>query len=168
MQTNFISEQYTAITRDLDRLATLIRRACPIATPVSRPSHPRPKAPKASLQPTLLSWNKPGWVHKLKSALPKAIYELLELAYSVVAYRQLKTAAAEFKPDFIYERYNLFLLSGACSNEIWGFPLLLEVNSPLAYERSQQRWAFPKAIGKLREHLKDYLTHSSTNDSGTT
>ena len=26
MQTNFISEQYTAITRDLDRLATLIRR----------------------------------------------------------------------------------------------------------------------------------------------
>lgn len=80
---------------------------------------------------------KVGWVHKLKSALPKAIYELLELAYSVVAYRQLKTAAAEFKPDFIYERYNLFLLSGSMLKRHLGVPLLLEVNSPLVYERSQ-------------------------------
>ena len=80
---------------------------------------------------------KVGWVHKLKSALPKAIYELLELAYSVVAYRQLKTAAAEFKPDFIYERYNLFLLSGSMLKRNLGIPLLLEVNSPLVYERSQ-------------------------------
>lgn len=80
---------------------------------------------------------KVGWVHKLKSALPNAIYELLELAYSVVAYRQLKAAAAEFKPDFIYERYNLFLLSGALLKRNLEMPLLLEVNSPLVYERSQ-------------------------------
>lgn len=80
---------------------------------------------------------KVGWVHKLKGALPKALYELLELAYSVVAYRQLKAAAAEFKPDFIYERYNLFLLSGSMLKRHLGIPLLLEVNSPLVYERSQ-------------------------------
>lgn len=80
---------------------------------------------------------KVGWVHKLKNSLPKAVYELLELAYTLVAYRQLKGAASEFKPDFIYERYNLFLLAGSLLKRKLGVPLLLEVNSPLVYERSQ-------------------------------
>ena len=76
-----------------------------------------------------------GWIHKLKAALPKAVYELLELAYSLVAYRQLVQAAHDFKPDFIYERYNLFLLSGTLLKRKLGIPLLLEVNSPLVDER---------------------------------
>lgn len=78
-----------------------------------------------------------GWVHKLKALLPKALYELLEFAYSVVAYRRLLAAAKEFKPDFIYERYNLFLLSGALLRWKLNIPLLLEVNSPLVFERSK-------------------------------
>src|ERR1035438_2492939 len=53
-----------------------------------------------------------GWVQRLKTHLPKAIYELLELAYSRVAYSRLARAAHEFRPDFIYERHNLFLLAG--------------------------------------------------------
>ena len=76
-----------------------------------------------------------GWVHRLKAALPKAVYELLELAYSLVAYRQLVKAAKDFQPDFIYERYNLFLLSGTLLKRKLGLPLLLEVNSPLVEER---------------------------------
>jgi len=76
-----------------------------------------------------------GWVHRLKAALPKAVYELLELAYSLLAYRQLVQAAKDFKPDFIYERYNLFLLSGTLLRRKLGLPLLLEVNSPLVDER---------------------------------
>lgn len=76
-----------------------------------------------------------GWVHRLKAALPKAVYELLELAYSLVAYRQLVQAAKDFQPDFIYERYNLFLLSGTLLKRKLGLPLLLEVNSPLVDER---------------------------------
>jgi glycosyltransferase involved in cell wall biosynthesis len=76
-----------------------------------------------------------GWVHRLKAALPKAVYELLELAYSLVAYRQLVQAAKDFKPDFIYERYNLFLLSGSMLKHKLGIPLLLEVNAPLVDER---------------------------------
>ncbi len=79
---------------------------------------------------------KAGWVHGLKGALPKALYELLELGYSLLAYRKLLAAAREFKPDFIYERYNLFLLSGGMLRHKLGIPLLLEVNSPLVYERS--------------------------------
>ncbi len=94
-------------------------------------------------------------VHKLKAALPKALYELLELAYSFVAYRRLLKAAREFKPDFIYERYNLFLLAGAMLKCKLGLPLLLEVNAPLAEERGRHggglglpwlaRWAEARA-----------------------
>jgi glycosyltransferase involved in cell wall biosynthesis len=77
-----------------------------------------------------------AWVHGLKEMLPRAVYELLELAYSVVAYRRLKREAQAFKPDFVYERYNLFLLAGAFLKRKLGIPLLLEVNSPLVHERS--------------------------------
>lgn len=77
------------------------------------------------------------WVHKLKAVLPKSLYELLELAYSIVAYRRLAAAAREFRPDFIYERYNLFLLAGGMLRKKLRIPLLLEVNSPLADERGR-------------------------------
>ena len=76
-----------------------------------------------------------GWVQRLKAALPGAVYELLELAYSLLAYRQLLVATRDFKPDFIYERYNLYLLSGVLLKRKLGVPLLLEVNSPLVHER---------------------------------
>ena len=80
---------------------------------------------------------KVGWVHRLRDNLPKAIYELLELAYSLVAYKRLVHAAKTFKPDVIYERYNLFLLAGIMLKRKTGLPLLLEVNAPLAFERGQ-------------------------------
>ncbi|HEY9209573.1 glycosyltransferase family 4 protein [Acidovorax sp.] len=96
-----------------------------------------------------------GWVHRLKAMLPKAIYELMELTYSLVAYRKLMAAAREFRPDVIYERYNLFLLAGLMARRRLGVPLLLEVNAPLVLERSQHsgglvlqklaRWAEGKA-----------------------
>lgn len=77
------------------------------------------------------------WVHRLKAILPKAFYELLELAYSLIAYRRLLKAARTFRPDFIYERYNLYLLAGSMAKRKLGIPLLLEVNAPLAEERSR-------------------------------
>ena len=96
-----------------------------------------------------------SWVHRLKAALPNALYELLELAYSLHAYRKLAAAAREFQPDVIYERYNLYLLAGSMLKKRLGIPLLLEVNSPLVFERSQHsgglalpwlaRWAEGKA-----------------------
>lgn len=77
-----------------------------------------------------------GWVSRLKSALPKAVYEILEMAYSIVAYRKLAAAIREFQPDVIYERYNLFLFAGIWAKRRFKLPLLLEVNAPLAEERS--------------------------------
>ena len=78
-----------------------------------------------------------GWVKRLRDALPKAAYELLELGYSAVAYRRLAVAARVFKPDVLYERYNLYLLAGTLLRWRLGIPMLLEVNAPLVDERGR-------------------------------
>lgn len=76
-----------------------------------------------------------GWVGRLKKALPGAVYELAEAAYAWVAYRRLRRAIAEFRPDVIYERYALYQPAGVWASRRTGIPLLLEVNAPYAIAR---------------------------------
>lgn len=78
-----------------------------------------------------------GWVGRLKSSLPKALYEMLEMGYSVLAYARLADAIREFQPDALYERYNLFLFAGIWARQRFHLPLLLEVNAPIAEERAK-------------------------------
>jgi glycosyltransferase involved in cell wall biosynthesis len=78
-----------------------------------------------------------GWVRRLRHLLPGAVYELLELAYSLLAVARLRRACSDFRPDVIYERYNLFLLSGVMLKRWRRIPMLLEVNAPLAEERAR-------------------------------
>lgn len=72
----------------------------------------------------------------LRRWLPRAVYEGLELVYNLPAYVRLDAAARAFRPDVIYERYNLFLLAGLALKRRLGVPMLLEVNAPLAEERA--------------------------------
>lgn len=78
-----------------------------------------------------------GWVSKLKARLPQFIYELLEFGYAFYAFFKLLLVCLKEKPDFIYERYNLFLPSGIWVKKLTGLKLLLEVNAPLLEERSK-------------------------------
>lgn len=73
----------------------------------------------------------------VRRLLPAFAVELLELAYSIPAYRKLARAAETFAPDLLYERYNLFYLSGAWLARRRGLPFLVEVNAPLAEERAR-------------------------------
>lgn len=68
--------------------------------------------------------------------LPKPFYEAAELAYSAPAYFRLARAAATFRPDALYERYNLYYHAGARLSRARRLPFLLEVNAPLAAERA--------------------------------
>jgi glycosyltransferase involved in cell wall biosynthesis len=77
----------------------------------------------------LISW--------LKRHLPQHLYEVLEISYNVPDYLRLVRACRRVKPDFIYERYNLFALAGIWVSRQAGIPLLLEVNAPLAQERAK-------------------------------
>jgi glycosyltransferase involved in cell wall biosynthesis len=78
-----------------------------------------------------------GAVALLKRYLPKWFYELMELSYSLVAYRRLARAIREHRPDCLYERYNLFLPAGVWAARKFRLPLLLEVNAPILEERSR-------------------------------
>ena len=58
------------------------------------------------------------WVHRLKAMLPKAAYELMELAYNLVAYRKLMAVARDFQPHVIYERYKALGYSAVVGGEL--------------------------------------------------
>lgn len=68
---------------------------------------------------------------------PRPVYEAMELGYSLVGYRMLTNHIESWKPDFLYERYSLFNLAGLAAARRTRIPFVLEVNSPLAYERAQ-------------------------------
>lgn len=76
-----------------------------------------------------------GMVALIKRLLPGALYELLELGYSVYAFRRLLRAYRAHRPDVLYERYNLFFFPGLWLKRLTGIPYLLEINAPLAHER---------------------------------
>jgi glycosyltransferase involved in cell wall biosynthesis len=78
-----------------------------------------------------------GPVAWLKRHLPKTFYELMELSYSLVAYRRLARAVKQHRPDVLYERYNLFLPSGVWLARKYKLPMLLEVNAPILEERAR-------------------------------
>ena len=75
-----------------------------------------------------------GWI---RAHLPVAFGELAELAYNLPAHRRLRQAAGSFRPDIIYERYNLYYLAGAWLARRTGLAFYLEVNAPIADERTR-------------------------------
>ena len=83
--------------------------------------------------------DKPARPHRLvriKEAVPRAVFELLQIAYNLVAWRRLDRAVREFAPDMVYERYALYGFAGGMVARRHGVPLILEVNTPYA-----QAWA---------------------------
>lgn len=89
----------------------------------------------------------------LRSILPTAVFELAELAYNIPAYWRLRREADAFNPDVIYERYNLFLLAGLVFKRRRGIPMLMEINSPLAAERTEFGGLRLKGIARRCEAL---------------
>jgi len=78
-----------------------------------------------------------GAVATLKRHIPRFAYELMEFGYSLIAYQRLRRAVRKFRPDCLYERYNLLLPAGVWIKKNFGLPMLLEVNAPLYEERDK-------------------------------
>lgn len=94
----------------------------------------------------------------LRQQLPRWLHELLELLYNVPEWLRLRAAIARHRPDAIYERSNLYLLSGIITARASRIPIIEEVNSPLFIERCRhggislvsvarwsERWAWKQA-----------------------
>jgi glycosyltransferase involved in cell wall biosynthesis len=108
--------------------------------------------------------------------IPEWSLELAELAYNPVGRRSVRRAIRQFRPDFIYDRYNLYTTAAIDAAHEFGIPVLLEVNSPIALERAQYEM-HPLRFSRLAHHyerrvygsadhifavstpLKDYLVH---------
>jgi glycosyltransferase involved in cell wall biosynthesis len=78
-----------------------------------------------------------GAVAMLKRYVPHFAYELMEFGYSLIAYQRLRRVVLTFRPDCLYERYNLFLPAGVWLKKNFDLPMLLEVNAPLYEERDK-------------------------------
>ncbi|MEM7281155.1 MAG: glycosyltransferase family 4 protein [Pseudomonadota bacterium] len=115
--------QYVHIEEIIDSLRKLGHRV-----EVAAPAVPEVTS-KASHEGGLVGW--------LKSNIPGMFYELMEFAYSFLAFVRLAMKCLKHKPDAIYERYNIFLPSGIWVSRLLSIPLVLEVNAPLYEERSR-------------------------------
>ena len=73
----------------------------------------------------------------IRARLPAVVGELAELLYNIPAWWRLRSAFHRFRPDLIYERYNLYYLAGTWLARRHGVKLFLEVNAPLAEERAR-------------------------------
>lgn len=78
-----------------------------------------------------------GILSRIISLLPRFVYELLEIGYNMFGVVRLLQAVRAHKPAFIYERYSLFNLCGVIVSRLTATPVVVEFNSPLAWERSR-------------------------------
>jgi glycosyltransferase involved in cell wall biosynthesis len=88
-----------------------------------------------------------------KKLLPKFLYEFLELCYSVVEFVKLAKAVRQHRPDALYQRANIFMLSGVWTARFFAIPYLLEVNAPLALERGKFGGLSWPRLAAWSEHL---------------
>jgi glycosyltransferase involved in cell wall biosynthesis len=78
-----------------------------------------------------------GAVQNLRAFLPGFIHEFMEFCYSFFDFYKMVCAIRQHRPDCIYERYNLFFISGILAKKLFSLPLILEINAPLFFERQQ-------------------------------
>lgn len=76
---------------------------------------------------------------RIKKLVPKITYEFLEIAYNLYGYYLLREEVIRRRPDFIYDRYITFNASAVLIGRRHNIPVILEVNAPLAWERSEQK-----------------------------
>jgi len=71
---------------------------------------------------------KPGILKSIAKNMPEPLFELLELGYNLYAFFRLWRVIHQYRPDFIYERYSLFLFSTLLLSKMYGIPVVYEIN----------------------------------------
>lgn len=92
-------------------------------------------------------------VAMIRKFLPSVLKEVAEILLNAISYYRLYKAYRDFAPDLIYERYNLYLFAGSWLARWTGLPFYLEVNSPLAEERSQFGGLRLTALARVAERF---------------
>lgn len=105
--------------------------------------------------------------------VPEFAFEMLELLYNAVAYFRIATYLRGNDPQWIYERYSLFMFGGVWLARARGKPIVLEVNDSVLVERVRplffkslarriERWLFENASGLvfISTHFQQVATRS--------
>jgi len=102
-------------------------------------------------------------LERVKRMIPHALYELLEISYTGYCFWKTARAIRTFKPDFIYDRYITFNAGAVQAGKMYGVPVCLEVNAPLAMERSteqDERLAFRKVASRMESWICSHSTQT--------
>ncbi len=99
-----------------------------------------------------------GRLADVVTRLPGVLFEFAELAYNLVTWWRIRDAIRRAPPDFIYERYSLFLFMTVWMARRRGIPIVLEINDSAVVERVRplhlqalarciERWCLTRATG---------------------
>lgn len=112
-----------------------------------------------------------GPLARLATRLPGVAFEAAELAYNFVTLWRMGRAIRSFRPDFIYERYSLFLFATVWIARRRDIPLILEINDSAVVERVRplylrklarriERWCLTRATGLvfISTHFQQLLS----------
>lgn len=99
----------------------------------------------------------------IKSLAPHTVFELLEMSYSAHCFWNTTLAIRRFRPDFIYDRYITFNAGAVLAGKASCIPVCLEVNAPLAKERSvepDERLVFSKLASQVERWVCSNATQT--------
>ncbi len=89
---------------------------------------------------------------------PKWMIELFKIIYNIFEIRSLYRLVKTYSPQFIYERYSLYNIAGIVVAWWCKLPLILEINSPLAWEEKQYSHL---TCYWLAQWIENFLIHHS-------
>lgn len=92
-------------------------------------------------------------------AIPHWLYECLAMAYNIPSFIALIIFVLRYRPDFIYERYSLFTVSGLGVAKIFRLPFILEVNAPLSLEMKVYE---SLVFQRLAQRVENWLCRNAT------
>jgi glycosyltransferase involved in cell wall biosynthesis len=98
-------------------------------------SSPTGVDPRRTAGANPFSRGRSGWLGWVVRRVPAWIFEILELAYNVVAWWRNRALLKLQDFDFIYERHAFFLGASAWLAKGWGIPLVVEVNELVGDDR---------------------------------
>lgn len=100
---------------------------------------PAPAA-ASSATATTPAGDEKGRLGRLVSKLPGVLFEFAELGYNLVTWWRIRGEIARQRPDFIYERYSLFLFMTIWMARRRGIPIILEINDSAVVQRLRPLW----------------------------
>ncbi len=125
-------------------LAELGHEVTVVGTNVSSPESFEAATGAAVLRAPLTAWNRA--LSRMTKAANRWIgrspgrgRDLVRAFHNLKFFRVVKESAARLEPSFVYERYSLWGMAGKRLTRKCSLPLVLEVNSPLAYEEQRYR-----------------------------